>query len=90
MRDNRRTFLGGRENVAVTQYKHNQRGPILAFTVLFWSHTYDPQFKSVGSSQKDKAAEKAQMLLKVFNNLQSIELERGRAYKSDGIDHRTC
>ena len=34
-------------------------------------------FKSVGSSQKDKAAEKAQMLLKVFNNLQSIELERG-------------
>ena len=55
----------------------NQRGPILAFTVLFWSHTYDPQFKSVGSSQKDKAAEKAQMLLKVFNNLQSIELERG-------------
>jgi len=45
--------------------------------VLFWSHTYDPQFKSVGSSQKDKAAEKAQMLLKVFNNLQSIELERG-------------
>ena len=31
----------------------------------------------MGSSQKDKAAEKAQMLLKVFNNLQSIELERG-------------
>jgi len=45
--------------------------------VLFWSHTYDPQFKSVGSSRKNKAAEKAQMLLKVFNNMQSIELERG-------------
>jgi len=45
--------------------------------MLFWSHTHDPQFKSVGSSQKDKTAEKAQMLLKVFNNLQSIELERG-------------
>jgi len=55
----------------------NQRDPILAFTVLFWRHTYDPQFKSVGSSQKDKAAEKAQMLLKVLNNLQRIEPERG-------------
>jgi len=45
--------------------------------VLFLSHTYDPQFKSVGSSQKDKGAEKAQMILKVFNNLQRIEPERG-------------
>jgi len=45
--------------------------------VLFWSHTYDPQFKSVESSQKDEAAEKAQMLLKVLNNLQRIEQERG-------------
>ena len=69
-----------------TGLKLKTRGPILVFTVLFWSHTYDPHFKSVGSSQKDKAAEKAQMLLKVFNNLQSIELERG----GDGIDHRTC
>ena len=51
----------------------NQRGPILAFTVLFWSHTYDPRFKSVDSSQKDKAAEKGRMLLKVLNNLQHIE-----------------
>jgi len=48
----------------------------VAFAVLFWSHTYDPQFKSVGSSQKVKAAEKTQMLLKVFNNLQRIEPER--------------
>ena len=31
----------------------------------------------MGSSQKDKATEKAQMLLKVFNNLQVIEPERG-------------
>ena len=42
------------------------------------------------SSQKDKAAEKAQMLLKVLNNLQRLEPERegmrGRAYKSEGID----
>ena len=45
--------------------------------MLFLSHTYDPQFKSVGSSQKDKAAEKAQMILKVLNNLQRIEPERG-------------
>ena len=54
-----------------------QRGPTLAFTVLFLSHSYDPQFKSAGSSQKDNAAEKAQMILKVFNNLQRIEPERG-------------
>jgi len=45
--------------------------------VLFWSHTYDPQFKRVDSSQKDKAAEKAQILLKVLNNLQRIEPDRG-------------
>ena len=79
-RDNRRTFLGGRENVAVTQYtlvlnyKPERSHP--GFTVLIWSHTYDPRFKSVDSSQKDKAAEKARMLLKVLNNLQHIEPER--------------
>jgi len=45
--------------------------------VLLWSHTYDPQFQRVGNLQEDKAAEKAQLLLKVLNNLQSIEPERG-------------